>query len=81
MVDAHAVELVIADNGRGFDGDTAPRSGRGLIDMRTVSNALGAELTVESHSAGTRIRFRWPGASYPASDMGDSAAGPRTSPG
>lgn len=80
IVDPQAVELAIADDGQGFDGDTAPRSGRGLIDMRTAANAVGATITVESVARGTRIGFRWPRAANSATAPRDSTGGPRTSP-
>jgi two-component system NarL family sensor kinase len=81
IVDRATVDLVIADDGRGFDGDTAPRSGRGLIDMRTAANAVGATVTVEATGSGTRIAFRWPRAANPAMDPRDSTGGSRDVPG
>lgn len=54
-----AVNLVIADDGTGFDGDTAPRTGRGLMDIRTAANGVGATAAVEASRAGTRIAFYW----------------------
>ncbi|MEO8273697.1 MAG: hypothetical protein ABI620_06500, partial [Chloroflexota bacterium] len=58
-VDVAGLELIVADDGRGFDGDTAPRSGRGLIDMRTAANGVGATVLVAAPGSGTRIAFRW----------------------
>ena len=65
-VDQDAVELLIADDGHGFDGDTAPRTGRGLIDMRTTANAVGATVLVAANESGTRIAFRWSARATPA---------------
>ncbi len=58
-VDQGAMDLLITDDGHGFDGDTAPRTGRGLIDMRTTANAVGATVLVAANGSGTRIAFRW----------------------
>lgn len=65
LVDTNGVRLSIADNGGGFDGDTAPRSGRGLIDMRTAANGVGAAVTIEQLANGTRVEFAWRGAADP----------------
>ena len=59
------IELAIADDGPGLSPsftDTAASSGRrGLIDMRTAAEAVGATLTVgpASELGGTLVRFAW----------------------
>jgi len=58
------VEIVVADNGTGFD-PAAPRGigHQGLRNMRTRAISIGATLLVDSHpGAGTRIIVRVPGA-------------------
>jgi signal transduction histidine kinase len=48
--------LRIVDNGRGFDPDTRPGSGFGLISMRERAEAIGGSLQIRSHpGAGTRV--------------------------
>jgi signal transduction histidine kinase len=63
-VDGSAVDLAIADDGTGFDGDTAPSSGRGLVDMRMAAVAVGATVTVQSGVRGTLVAFRWSPAAH-----------------
>jgi len=49
----------VADDGRGFDPESAPRRGMGLRSMRERIEALGGNLTVESApGAGTRLVAR-----------------------
>jgi signal transduction histidine kinase len=61
---ADHLEVAIQDDGIGFDPQTAlaaPGEHLGLIGMRERSQALGAELTVDSElGVGTRIRLRVP---------------------
>jgi signal transduction histidine kinase len=53
-------ELVVADNGRGFDPDANGR-GFGLISMRERAELIGATLKVRSApSDGTRIHLSLP---------------------
>lgn len=57
------VEIVVADNGTGFD-PAAPRGigHQGLRNMRTRAISIGATLLVDSHpGGGTRIIVRVPG--------------------
>lgn len=75
FVDPSGARLSITDNGIGFDGDTAPRPGRGLIDMRTAATDAGATLAIEHLRVGTRVAFAWSRAVDPATAGGDSAAG------
>ena len=69
------LEIVVADNGTGFD-PAAPRGlgHQGLRNMRTRAVSIGATLLVDSHpGAGTRIIVRVPGApsdeDEPASEL------------
>ncbi|MDA8217637.1 MAG: ATPase, partial [Dehalococcoidales bacterium] len=58
-------DLVITDNGVGFDATAAPRAGAfGLRGMRERAALIGAELTVVSAPGeGTRVEARRPGSS------------------
>jgi len=70
------VEIVVADNGTGFD-PAAPRGigHQGLRNMRTRAISIGATLLVDSHpGAGTRIIVRVPGAR--TADEDELAGGP-----
>ena len=62
---AGGIELVIRDNGRGFDVATAARSdsegGLGLRSMRERAELAGGSFTIESNpGVGTTIRATWP---------------------
>jgi len=48
------IELSLADNGAGFDPDTAA-AGRGLANMRYRASRIGASLRIESGPQGSRI--------------------------
>lgn len=53
--------LLLADNGRGFDVEQAPRGGHGLTNLRSRATAIGAELQWDSRpGAGTTLRLVWP---------------------
>jgi signal transduction histidine kinase len=70
------LEVVIADNGSGFD-PGAPRAigHQGLRNIRTRAISIGATLLVDSHpGSGTRIIVRVPGAR--TADENELAAGP-----
>src|SRR5439155_22398127 len=55
--------LLIEDDGRGFDETRTPPGHLGLSIMRERARAIGAQLRVESHEgSGTRIHVRWRGA-------------------
>jgi signal transduction histidine kinase len=55
-----AIELEVADDGRGFDPD-ATRTGYGLLGMRERAQALGGSLEIRSApGAGSRVRLRLP---------------------
>ena len=56
-----AITMNVADDGRGFDPESAAGKGLGLRSMRERIEALGGELTVESApGTGTRLVARWP---------------------
>jgi signal transduction histidine kinase len=70
------VEIVVADNGTGFD-PGAPRGigHQGLRNIRTRAISIGATLLVDSHpGSGTRIIVRVPGAR--TADENEPAGGP-----
>lgn len=52
------IEIALADDGRGFS-DGAP-AGRGLANMRTRAQGIGAALDVQTSAGGTRIRLTLP---------------------
>ena len=58
-----AIELEIADDGRGLAPDaasSAARRGRlGLASMRRRAEAVEADLSIEGSAGGTRVRLRW----------------------
>ncbi len=71
------LEVVIADNGTGFD-PAAPRSlgHQGLRNMRTRAISIGATLLIDSHpGAGTRIIVRVPGAQSDEDENSDDVDG------
>jgi len=71
------LEIVIADNGMGFD-PAAPRGlgHQGLRNMRTRAISIGATLLVDSHpGAGTRIIVRVPGAPSDDDQLSNDFAG------
>ncbi len=66
-VGAHEVELVVEDNGIGFDvqglapGDPRDPAGMGLFGMSRRSDALGGTLRIDSApDRGTRVHFTLP---------------------
>jgi two-component system nitrate/nitrite sensor histidine kinase NarX len=55
-----SVQLCIADDGRGFDVDQAPRHRLGLGIMHERAQAIGAKLTISSRlGEGTRVTVCW----------------------
>ncbi|MBN1180517.1 MAG: GAF domain-containing protein [Anaerolineae bacterium] len=59
-VQGTGVELVVCDDGRGFDLEQAPADGLGLGIMRERAQAIGALLAVESgQGQGTQVRLVW----------------------
>jgi signal transduction histidine kinase len=71
------IEIVIADNGSGFDPAAARGLGhQGLRNMRTRAVSIGATLLVDSHpGAGARIIVRVPGAGSDEDEAADHQAG------
>lgn len=58
---AAALELIIEDNGCGFDPDVAPADGNGLHNLRQRLVAIQGECRIESRpGAGTRVVLRLP---------------------
>jgi signal transduction histidine kinase len=56
-----AVELTVADEGRGFDPAAPPHRGLGLISMSERARAVGGSLSVESRpNGGTLVRLVLP---------------------
>jgi signal transduction histidine kinase len=71
------LEIVISDNGTGFDPAASRGLGhQGLRNMRTRALAIGATLLVDSHpGAGARIIVRVPGARSDEDEPSDDLAG------
>ena len=60
-VDGGAVEVVVADTGRGFDPRVDDRTGFGLVGMGERVRLAGGQLTVETApGGGTRVKARLP---------------------
>ncbi len=59
---ATGVELVIQDDGHGFDAQASP--GRGLRNMKSRAEQIGAQLLFETHN-GVTLRLRLPDAPTP----------------
>jgi signal transduction histidine kinase len=60
-VDAQAVHVTLADNGRGFDSSGAgARGGKGLANMRQRAKAMGAELEIRSGVGCTQLALGIP---------------------
>jgi signal transduction histidine kinase len=56
-----SLELVVGDNGRGFEPGEVPDGSFGLASMRERAQLIGGELTIDSAPQdGTRIRVRVP---------------------
>ena len=56
-----AAVIGVADDGSGFDLDTAKSAGRGLSGMRKRAEQLGANLRVErQNGGGTTVSLRFP---------------------
>ncbi|MEZ5559561.1 MAG: hypothetical protein R3E86_13585 [Pseudomonadales bacterium] len=71
----HRARLVVADDGRGMNGQ---HRGRGLRNMRTRAERLGAHLDLQSSDMGTRVTLELP---YPSDGPGGvPVAGSGTAP-
>lgn len=61
LLDGPTVELIVVDDGRGFDPDSVPKSHLGLAIMRERAASIGATLEVTSSTGcGTRLRLAYP---------------------
>lgn len=62
-VASDAIDLTVVDDGAGIDREAATGARRkghfGLDSMRERAEAVGGQLTIESHASGVRIRFTW----------------------
>lgn len=54
---AHTLEILVQDDGRGFDPTKLPTGRNGLTNMRQRAEAMGGTLTVESRPNGTVVRL------------------------
>ena len=54
------IDIAVADNGRGFDPETAAARGFGLTGMRERVDLADGELAIETSGDGTTIRARLP---------------------
>jgi signal transduction histidine kinase len=54
-----ALELVVADDGSGFDLEAARPGSLGLSIMTERAESIGARLTMSSSEDGTRVRAVW----------------------
>lgn len=54
---ADQLEIVVQDDGRGFDPTQRPAGRNGLTNMRRRAEAMGGTLTVESRPEGTSVRL------------------------
>jgi signal transduction histidine kinase len=55
--DSNQIEIALADDGAGFAAQAAP-PGRGLTNIRTRAQQIGAALAIDSSASGTRISLR-----------------------
>ncbi len=63
----HAVELVVSDNGIGFDPAQTPPDHLGLHILAERAAAVGARLEIASRpGAGAQVRAVWPGTAFAA---------------
>jgi len=53
------VALTVADDGRGYDPDSAP-AGNGLVNMRARVESLGGDFDITGHAQGTTVRAWFP---------------------
>jgi len=84
LADRDALELVVADNGDGFDSanvnvlsSTTATNGFGLSSIRERLNLLGGYLSIQSDASGTRATIRLP-LSYASSPEPDAISSATT---
>ncbi len=66
------IEIVVRDNGKGFDPATAAQAGRGMRTMQTRAKRLGAQLMVHSMpNLGTVVNLLLPTRRVPGSRSRD----------
>lgn len=54
------IDLIVSDDGRGYDGSAPPEAGMGLAIMAERADDVGATLTVTSRSdMGTTVKVNW----------------------
>jgi signal transduction histidine kinase len=58
MHNGHGSELLIQDNGRGFDPQAVMSLDSGIGFMRERAKTIGADLTITSNNSGTLVRLR-----------------------
>jgi two-component sensor histidine kinase len=58
-------ELIVEDNGKGFDLPFKPREGRGLGYMQELAAQLGGSVTLERLLPGSRVCLRFPAQNSP----------------
>jgi signal transduction histidine kinase len=56
---SNGIELLIEDEGKGFDPDSIAMKGRlGLVSMRERLRLVGGELSIQSSPSGTSVKAR-----------------------
>jgi signal transduction histidine kinase len=59
-VTSDQLRLTISNDGRAVELPTAGSGGRGVVDMRTEAEAVGAAVSMSRLDAGTRVEMAWP---------------------
>lgn len=71
------MRLSIVDDGKGLEPASQSRGGRGVADMRSAADEVGARISQTSGAQGTKVEFGWSrahqGASQPATAVGAPA--------
>lgn len=58
--EANRIEIVLKNDGRGFDSKAESKGGRGLSNMRRRALAIGAKFDIESDAQGSCVRLLLP---------------------